>query len=122
VERGSEAVGDAALDLGLDAERVHRLPAVDHADHPVHADAAVGLDRDLRDLGDDAEERAVDGEPEAAARRWLAPAGPLRGELEYLPMTGRFLEQPQPVSEAFPSRWTVQAPHWDIPHPNLVPV
>ena len=23
---------------------------------------------------------------------------------------------------ASPSRWTVQAPHWPTPHPNLVPV
>jgi hypothetical protein len=34
---------DAALDLGLDAQRVDRLPAVERADDPVHADGASGV-------------------------------------------------------------------------------
>ena len=105
VERRAEAEGDAALHLGLDAERVHRLAAVDGADHPVHPDLPGAVDRDLGHLGDEAAERVVDREPRARpARRRRAPAGLVRGDLEHVGVAGGLAEERRAGTPAGPCR------------------
>src|SRR5262249_8665479 len=80
---------DAALDLGLDAQRIDRLAAVDRAHHPMDADAALGIDRNLRHLRDDAPERLVERQaPRPPGSTLPAPAGLLRGGLEHLRLPG----------------------------------
>jgi hypothetical protein len=89
-----KAEDDASLHLRPDRVRVDDLATVDDADDAVDAKRPGCLQRDLRDLADEAAEPRQKGDSAApAGRQRRAPAGRPRGAVEHAALARRFREQ-----------------------------
>src|SRR3989475_4395818 len=93
-QRRREAVHDRALHLRLDGVGVDDRSTVHCAHHAMYVRGAVGVDRDLGDLGDVGLECLVNGDPPTAScREWRAPTRPARREVQHREVARRLAEQ-----------------------------